>query len=78
MAKGVSLEGRQFSVSLNDPDWRPDNHVFTEAEMRDRFMRFGGMDAMTAWRAVGFIRDWYEYIDWDTLIDASVLGHAHA
>jgi hypothetical protein len=62
------------SIRLDDPDWRPSDHAFTDAEMRDRFMRYGGVDAATAWALVWFIRDRIPDIDLVAVFVASGLG----
>lgn len=64
-----------LSVPVSDPDWRPDNHVFTDVELRDRFMRFGGVDAATAWHLIDYVRDRQPAVDWERTLAASVLGY---
>lgn len=57
---------------LDESDWRPSNYIFTDAEMRDRLMRYGGLDAATAWDVVRFIRS-DAPLDLGLVLDASTL-----
>lgn len=65
-------EDTHISLLIREEDWRPADHQFSDEEMRDRFMRYGGVDARTAWRMVAFIRG-EQGIDWQSVLDSGAI-----
>lgn len=67
-------EDTRATMLISREDRRPADHEFTAEEIRDRFMRYGGVDAATAWHMVAFVRG-ESRLDVGRILDAAGLGY---